>query len=226
MSANVSQLQAKTRSAAGKGEVRRLRTQGQIPAVAYGKGKPSTLLSVTPKDIVTVLKSEKGQNTVLDMQLEGAGKMLVMIKDYAYHPLTRNLQHVDFVQVALDQKIQIEVPVVVTGKAAGVVAGGLLRQVFRTIPVVCVPTKIPLHITIDVTALNLGDVAATQDLKLDEGVSVNLPPEQTIIAIVAPEREEEVAVAAAAAPAAGAKGAAPAAKAAAAAPAAKDAKKK
>jgi large subunit ribosomal protein L25 len=226
MTATVSQLNATHRTASGKGEVRRLRVQGKIPAVAYGKGLPSTLLSVTPKDIVAVLKSEKGQNTVLDMKVAGeagnagAADLLVMIKDFAYHPLTRNLQHVDFVKVQMDQVVAVDVPLVMVGKAPGVVMGGILRQVYRTLPVLCVPTKIPLKIEVDVTTLNLGEAAATQDLKLPEGVKVDLAAEQTIVSVVAPEREEEV-VAAPGAPAAGgkdAKAAAPAAS--------KDAKKK
>jgi large subunit ribosomal protein L25 len=222
-------LTAATRTPAGKGETRRLRATGKVPAIAYGKGKTPTALSVMPKEIVTILKSERGQNTLISMKLEGQADFLAMIKDYSYHPLTRSLQHVDFVQVNLKEAVQVEVPFFTVGKAAGVAAGGILRQVFRTLPVSCLPDRIPAKIEVDVSALNLNEAAATQDLKLPEGVKVMLAAELTLAAVVAPEKEraEDVAAApvagaaaGAAAPAAGAKDAK------AAAPAAKDAAKK
>jgi large subunit ribosomal protein L25 len=222
-------LTAATRTPAGKGETRRLRATGKVPAIAYGKGKTPTALSVMPKEIVTILKSERGQNTLISMKLDGQPDFLAMIKDYSYHPLTRSLEHVDFVQVNLKEAVQVEVPFFTVGKAAGVAAGGILRQVFRTLPVSCLPDRIPAKIEVDVSALNLNEAAATQDLKLPEGVTVMLAAELTLAAVVAPEKEraEDVAAApvagaaaGAAAPAAGAKDAK------AAAPAAKDAAKK
>ncbi|MBX3227247.1 MAG: 50S ribosomal protein L25 [Labilithrix sp.] len=201
---------AHTRTAQGKSAVRRLRGTGKIPAVAYGKDLAATMLAVTPKDIVTILKSERGQNTVLQMTVEGGKDMLVMIKDYSYHPVSRSLEHIDFVEVKLDRAVDVDVPLVAIGKAAGVAKGGLLRQVYRTVPVRCLPDRIPLKIEADVSALELGDAVAAKDLKLPEGVEVRLPSEQTVISVVAPEKDRtEEAAAAPGAPAAGA--AAPAA---------------
>lgn len=229
MSAAMHSVTANPRTETGKGAARRLRHSGQIPAVAYGKGLPATTLSVAPKDVVTVLKSERGQNTVLQMKVNGGNELLVMIKDFTYHPVTRSLEHVDFVEVKLDQTVDVDVPLVTQGKAVGVTLGGLLRQVFRTIPVRCLPDRIPLNVETDVTELKLGDAIATKDLKLPQGVEVRLPAEQTLVAVVAPEkdRSEEAAAPGAAAPAAAA-GAAPAKGAAAAdkKEAGKDAKKK
>lgn len=216
MSAAMHSVTANPRTETGKGAARRLRNSGQIPAVAYGKGLAATTLSVAPKDVVTVLKSERGKNTVLQMKVNGGNELLVMIKDYTYHPVTRSLEHVDFVEVKLDQPVDVDVPLITHGKAVGVTLGGLLRQVFRTIPVRCVPDRIPLTIETDVTELKLGDAIATKDLKLPEGVEVRLPAEQTLVSVVAPEKDrtEEAAAApgaAAAAPAAAAGGKAPAA---------------
>ena len=189
MSAAMHNVTAKPRSESGKGAARRLRHSGQVPAVAYGKELVATSLSVTPKDIVTVLKSERGQNTVLQMKVEGGDDMLVMIKHYTYHPVTRSLEHVDFVQVKLDRPVDVEVPLQANGKAAGVAAGGLLRQVFRMLPVRCLPDRIPLKIDADVSALELGYAIATKDLQLPEGVEVRLAPELTVISVVAPEKD-------------------------------------
>jgi large subunit ribosomal protein L25 len=203
---------AATRTAKGKSEVRRLRHTGQVPAVAYGKDLAATMLSVAPKDIVTILKSERGQNTVLKMTVTGGKDMLVMIKDYTYHPVTRSLEHIDFVEVKLDRTVDVEIPLVAIGKAVGVTKGGILRQVYRMVPVRCLPDRIPLKVEASVDHLELGDAVAAQDLKLPEGVTVRLPPEQTVISVVAPEKDrtEETAPAPGAPAAAGA-AAAPAA---------------
>jgi len=184
-------LHAQSRAAAGKGEARRLRASGWVPAVAYGRGLASTLLSVSPKDVLAILKSERGRNSVIEMDVEAGDKLLVMIRDYSYHPVHRALEHVDFLQVKLDQPVDVEVPLVHLGKPVGVTTGGIIRQVYRTIPVRCVPDKIPLKLEIDITHLKLNEHVSTQDLKLPPGVSVRLPPEQTIVAVVAPEKERE-----------------------------------
>ncbi|MCL2450138.1 MAG: 50S ribosomal protein L25, partial [Polyangiaceae bacterium] len=171
-----------------------------------------------PKEVAAILRSEYGKNTVIELKLEGRSEqLLALIRDYSLHPIKRHLEHVDFVEVKLDVPVEVQVPLLATGKAAGVVAGGVLRVVHRFVPVRCLPDRIPVKIEADVTNLELGAHIATQDLKLPEGVTVRLPAEQTLISVVAPEKETEE-------PAPGAPGAAAAA-ATAAAPAPADAKK-
>ena len=211
-------LAAKPRQAAGKGAARRLRQEGLVPAIAYGKALPATSIAVGPKEVAAILRSELGKNTLIELDLDGK-KLLAMIKDFTVHPLARSLEHVDFVEVKLDQPVDVHVPLVTTGKAVGVAKGGVLRIVHRLVPVRCLPNLIPVKISTDVAHLELGEHIATQDLKLPEGVVVRLPATQTLVAVVAPEKEVEevaapvagaaVAAAGAAAPAAGA--AAPAA---------------
>jgi large subunit ribosomal protein L25 len=241
MSAAMHNVVATSRTTRGKGAARRLRSAGQIPAVAYGKGLAQAMpLAVLPKDIISVLKSERGQNTVLSMKVGGAQDLLVMIKSFTLHPVARTLEHVDFVEVKLDRLVDVEIPLVVTGKPIGLANGGIIRQVYRTIPVRCMPDKIPLNIQVDISHLDIHESLHASALKVAEGIEVRLPPEQTVVAVVAPDvdrAEEEAAAAAAlpgaapvagAAPAAAAGGKAPAAGAAAAGakPAdAKDAKK-
>ena len=205
-------LKASPRHDIGKGAAKRLRATGVVPAIAYGKGLPSTPLAVAPKEVLVILKSERGQNSVIQLEFEGGEgqkqghKLLAMIRDYSYHPVSRNLEHVDFVQVQLDQPVDVDVPLIGLGKAVGVTLGGVLRQVYRTVPVRCLPDRIPLKLEIDVSHLKLGEHVSTQELKLDEGVTVRLPAEQTLIAVVAPEKEraEDVAPTGAAPGAAGA----------------------
>jgi large subunit ribosomal protein L25 len=189
-------LKAQNRVAAGKSEARRLRRQGLVPAIAYGKGLPSTPIVVGPKEVITILKSELGKNTVIELEMEGK-KLLAMIRDFSLHPVKRELEHIDFIEVKLDKPVDVSVPLIPVGKAAGVVAGGVLRVVHRMVPVRCLPDRIPVKIETDVSHLELGQHVSTQELKLPEGVTVRLPPEQTLVAVVAPEKEEVEEVAAA-----------------------------
>jgi large subunit ribosomal protein L25 len=202
---------ASVRTGTGKGENGRLRRTGQVPAVAYGRGQPARSLMVAPGDLSAVLSSEHGRNSVIELSVGDKEKLTVLLRDFQHHPVTRAFLHADFVQISLDQPVDVEIPLETTGKAIGVVKGGILRQVFRKIPVRCLPGLIPVKVVHDVTALELDGHVAAKDLGLPEGVSVRLPPGQTVIAVVtekqAPDEAEEEAAkaaAAAAAPAAGA----------------------
>ncbi|MDC3955050.1 50S ribosomal protein L25/general stress protein Ctc [Polyangium jinanense] len=240
------QLSATRRQESGKGPSNRLRRTGNIPAICYGKGLEAFAVAVSPKALLEVLKSAHGKNSVIELAVEGGDKLTVMVRDYGYHPISRELVHADFLQVKLDQPIDVDIPVRCVGKSKGVAGGGILQQIFRTLPIRCLPEKIPAVVEIDISELDLGDTVKAGAVPLPEGVKTRLPEDQTVVVVAVPEKGEEGAAAApgapgaaAAAPAAGAKGAAPAAKAAApaagakgAAPAAKaaapakDAKKK
>jgi large subunit ribosomal protein L25 len=214
-------LNANRRPDAGKGPSRRLRKTAQIPAVAYGKDLAAVKLAVAPKALLQVLTSPHGKNSVLELDVEGTEKLTVMVRDYSYHPLSRDLVHADFVQVKLDQPVDVEVPFFAIGKAKGLVKGGVLQVIFRWLPVRALPEKIPVKIEVDVSDLDMGEALHAGQIPLPEGVKVRLPEDKTVLVIAAPEKggEEEAAKGAPGAPAAA--GAAPAK--AAAAPA-KDAK--
>lgn len=205
-------VSANRRSESGKGVASRLRATGKIPAVAYGKQLPAQALAVSPDAIKQILASAYGSNTVIDLDVDGKDKLTVLLRDYQYHPVSRHLLHADFVQIHLDQTVDVEVPLELPGKPVGVVKGGTLRQVFRKLPIRALPNDIPVKIVHDVTGLDLDGHVSPKDLALPAGVSVRLPPEQTIASIVHEiVREEEVAAPGAAAAAPGAAAAAPAA---------------
>ncbi len=232
---DIIKLAAEKRTENGKGPARRLRAAGKIPAVAYGKNLAAMQLSVDPKALLSALTRAHGRNAVVELSVEGASAITAMVREYSHHPVSRAILHADFIQVNLGEPVDVEVPFKLTGKAKGVVLGGITMQVFRTLPVRCVPEKIPALIELDVTDLGLGESTKVSQLTLPEGVTVRLPAEQTVAAVVAPDKrgEEEAAAApaaaaggkAAAAPAAAAGGKAAPAAAAAAKPAA-DKKKK
>ena len=183
-------LEAASRNQSGKSSARRLRREGHVPAIAYGKELPSVSLSVAPKGLQDILKSGHGQNTVVELGIDGGKKITALLRDYTVHPVTREMLHADFVEIKLDKPVDVEVPFVCKGKAAGVVLGGILRQVYRKLPIRCLPEQIPVVIEHDVTALNLGDHVKTSDLGLPQGVTVRLPADQTVAGVVAPEKEK------------------------------------
>ena len=210
-------LTAKPRVANGKGPARRLRREGHIPAVAYGRTLSTLPIAIDPGALVKILQGPQGLNTVMHLEVEGktAKDLLVMVREFTHHPVTRKFLHADFIQVKLEEDVDVEVPFITTGKAAGIVQGGVVHQIYRKLPIRTRPNAIPVNITVDISSLELGTAIKTQDLKLPESVRVRLPAEQSIVAVVAPEKDRTEDEAAAAVP-----GAAPAAGAAAAAPAA------
>jgi len=214
-------LAAQSRTQVGKGAVRRLRAGGSIPAVAYGPKLSTTAIAVSPKDVANVLGAEYGRNSVIELDIDGSRKLTVLLADFQYHPVTRELLHADFFEIKADEPIDLDIPFETTGKAKGVVEGGVLRQVYRKLPVRCLPAAVPVKISHDVTEVELDGSVYARDLKLPEGVAVRLPPEQTVVHVALVKKQVEEAEAApgapgapgAAAPAAGAAagGAAPAA---------------
>lgn len=199
----IMKLSATKRSEQGKGPSRRLRNEGKIPAIAYGKKLAATALAIDPKALKVALSGDHGRNNVIEIDVEGKEKLTAMVREYAHHPVSRAILHADFVQISLSEPVDVEVPFRLVGKAKGIVAGGVLQQVYRTLPVRCLPEKIPVVIEADVTDLDRGEALKTNQLKLSEGVVVRLSPEQTVASVVAPDakEEEEPKAGAAAAPA-------------------------
>jgi large subunit ribosomal protein L25 len=197
-------ISATERAIASKGHVRRMRSAGRIPAVAYGLDKPSVTLSVSPKELVEVIRSEYGRNTVIELQIEGGERQTVLLADYQYHPITRDLLHADFYRIGMDRPVDVDVPFELTGKPKGVVMGGVLRQIYRKLPVRCLPDKIPVKIVRDVSELDLDEHYQVKDLELPDGVTVRLPADRTVVAVAMEKIQPEETETTAAAPAAGA----------------------
>ncbi|HTM43755.1 MAG TPA: 50S ribosomal protein L25 [Polyangiaceae bacterium] len=211
------QVQATRRPQLGKAEMRRMRSGTQIPAIAYGKGLAAMPLTLAPADVVKVLKSEYGQNAVIELTVDGKEKITSLLRECQLHPISRRVLHADFVKIDADQLLDIEVPLELTGKSKGVTEGGVLELVYRRVPVRCLPADIPLKLTYDMTEIDIGDSVPAKDLALPKGVTLRIPEERTVAGVIGKEAEEEEVPAAGAAAAPGAPGA-PAAAGAAAAP--------
>ena len=199
MATDKSTHEAQARDNSGKGVARRLRAQGRIPAVVYGKHLKAPLhVSVDPKGIRTAINTPHKLNTLIQLKLAG-NEQQVLLKDYQMDPLTRDILHADFIAVSEKEQVKVNIPVVLTGKAAGVADGGLLTQVRRNLEVWALPGAIPLQIEVDVTHLKIAEALHVNDVKLPEGVSVKTHVNYTIATISAPEAAEATPAAAAAA---------------------------
>jgi large subunit ribosomal protein L25 len=158
--------------------------------VLYGPGGETTSLSLSPKDLIKALANPWGRNTVLSLSYGGSPE-LAMVKDVAYHPISRMPLHADFYRVAADREVVVPVPFQTQGRAVGVQKGGVLKVVQRTVPVRTVPEKIPALIEVDVSHLEMLDVIAVKDVAVPEGVRIAMRPTQTLVAVVGETRQEE-----------------------------------
>ncbi len=202
MSVDKTVLEAKVREGTGKGVARKLRAQGLVPAVIYGKHLDQARhIAVDPKAVRQAINTPHKFNTLITVKTDSS-EQEVLFKDYQQDPLSREILHVDFLAVSEDEMVKVNVPLVLTGKAEGVVSGGLLSQLRRELEVWAMPRSIPEKIEADVTSLKVAQAMHINDLKLPEGVTVKTNVNYTLAVISAPEGVEEAAPAAAAAAAA------------------------
>jgi large subunit ribosomal protein L25 len=190
---SVQELIVYPREGLGKQAVGRLRRKGLMPCVIYGLAAPAASVSVTPKIVNKILRSDKGLNSVLNLRLEGTTETRhVMIKSVDRHPVTDRLLHVDFMRISMDQKLQLVVPIHLTGEPEGVKLGGILNIVEHDLKVECLPGHIPGVISVDASGLGMDEALRVKDLPELEGVEYLLEP-NNVIAVVHPPEEEEVA---------------------------------
>ena len=177
-----------------KNAARRVRAQGRIPAVVYGAAQPAVAIEVDPKQILKILHSDTGHNSIFDLEINGStAKSKAMIVDWQYEPIKGSLLHIDLKRIALYQPIRVEVPIQIVGVANGVKnQGGILDLVLRELEIECLPGDIPGHIDADVTNLSFGDVLRVADLPHSDKLKF-LTDENATVAHVTAVKEEVVA---------------------------------
>jgi large subunit ribosomal protein L25 len=187
-----------------KNAARRVRAKGRIPAVVYGAAQPSVAIEVDPKQILKILHSDTGHNSIFDLEINGStAKSKAMIVDWQYEPIKGSLMHIDLKRIALDKAIRVEVPIQLTGIANGVKnQGGILDQVLRELEIECLPGDIPSNISADVTNLSFGDVLRVADLPHSDKLKFLTDEDATVAHVTAVKEEVAPAVDAVAAEAA------------------------
>jgi len=181
-------LTAQVREKAGKGVARGLRRNQIVPAVLYSHGK-SMPISMDNKDVTKILNSEGGEHALINLKVEGGkegAEKLALIKDYQLDPRNGELIHVDLMEVAMNEKVKIPVAVYLAGSSIGVKEGGILQHSLREVEIECLPTQIPEHLEINISALKVNESLHVRDIQVAEGVRILTDGDATVVTIQPP----------------------------------------
>ncbi len=184
-------LNIELREKVGKGVCRRLRNDGMVPAVVYGKGMEPVPAAVNEKELISAISGEGGRNHIIALKGDKAldGK-LVIVSDLLRDCLKGRLMHVDLHKINLEEKVKVPVPVSLIGSSIGVKEGGMLDFAMHTVEIECLATQIPEHIEVDVTELKIGDSFHASDLVVPAGMKVLNDPKATVVSILGKAKEE------------------------------------
>lgn len=194
--AEQAKLTATARTITGKGVARRLRGMEMLPAVVYGHKSAAVPLTIALKELQDLLGAGASERKLFLLSIQGNGgpaEKTVMIKEIQIDPVHRHILHVDFFEVAMDEEVTLSVSVRLTGTPAGVLMGGVLQQVKRELSVRCLPSQIPDSLEADVSSLNIGDSVHLKDIQLPPGIKIFDDLDTTIVTVLAPTVEKEVA---------------------------------
>lgn len=181
------------RTEAGKGSARRLRRAGKVPAILYGAKRTPAMLAVDAAQLDRRLAHLEGTHLI---RLVDAGssdpdihQRMVLVRELQRHPVTGAALHADFYEVDLTERLTVSVTLRFVGKAAGVVAGGILQPLLREIEVECLPTEIPDHLEVDVSGLGIHDALRAGEIPLPAGVAIAGDPAQSVVTVLPPTVE-------------------------------------
>ena len=185
-------VEATRRETRGKNNARRMRTQGQVPAVVYGGKGAAEVVAVNAKQVTSILRSESGHNTIFTLKMPD-GELQAMVKDWQVDPLKGRLLHVDLLRIAMDVRMHVKIPVHTFGEPQGVkLQGGIFEMVTREIEIECLPSDIPTEFKVDVSNLMIGDQLRASDVPLDsQKIKLVTDPVRVIAHVVALREEEE-----------------------------------
>jgi len=191
-------IKAEKRTELGKNASGRLRRQGFVPAILYGESIANVPLILKKKDIIEILKSETGENTIFKVAFDSEERD-VMIKEVQINPITDELTHVDLIQISMDKPVRVSVPVELVGEPVGVkTEGGIVDFLLRELEIECLPREIPESIKVDISHLHVHQSFKVQNLQLPAGIKILHEPNTAIVVIssvaeeVAPGTTEEV----------------------------------
>ena len=186
-------VQAKVRVGRGKNDARRARREGMVPITVYGGGAETVTAVAPARELAAILRSESGRNTIFTVEVDGVGASEVMFHDRQIDPIKGRLIHADLTRLVKGQKIEVTVPLHLTGEPIGVKEKqGVLEQIIREIDIKCEPREIPDVLEVDVSNLDVHDVLHVSDIQVAAGIEILSDPEQ-VIATVGIVKEEELA---------------------------------
>jgi len=181
---------ARPRVGRGKNDARRVRRAGMVPITVYGGGAETVAAVAALSDLAAILRSESGRNTIFTIEVEGIGESEVMFHDRQIDPVKGRLIHADLTRLVKGQKIEVTVPLHLTGEPIGVKESqGVLEQIIREIEIRCEPREIPDTLEVDVSNLDVHDMLHVSDIPVSPAVEILTDPEQ-VIATVGIVKEE------------------------------------
>ena len=186
------ELEASVREQRGKGPARRLRKQGQVPAILYGLSKESVALTLDTKAMTRILESPAGHNQIVNLKVPGGEPAAAMAVDWQVDPVRGSLLHVDMQRVDLKRKLHLSVPIETVGVSVGAKEeGGIESIVTREVEIECLPLDVPARIAVDVSSLSIGDSVRMRDLTAAEEYSFVTNPDVVLVHVIAPKAVEE-----------------------------------
>lgn len=186
-------LKAATGRQLGSRASRRLRREGQVPAVVYGRGTEPKHVAVDHHDLTVAFHSAAGFNVLINLEIDQSAGIPTLVRVIDRHPFRSQFRHVDFVQVSLTEKVQAEVTLHFVGNPLGVKEGGILSPIKNEVEIEALPTEIPAFIEVDVSHLNINDDIRVRDLPVQEGVLILDDPDDLLVTVTTPVAEVEVA---------------------------------
>ena len=193
-------LTVKKRGEQGTRPVRRLRSQGLVPGVVYGREMEPLAISVNQRELARLLHSKRGEHVLVTLRLEDSAswEKPALVHAVQHDPVDGHVVHVDFHAVLLTQRVKVKIPILLTGESTGVKQeGGVLEHFLREVEVECLPTDIPSGVECDVSAMKIGDTVHVSDLTPPTGATILSDPNGVIASVQQPkeERPEEEAAA-------------------------------
>jgi large subunit ribosomal protein L25 len=181
-------LSAKAREGQGKGDNRKLRQTGYIPAVIYGHGEQTRSVAVNAHELELLFSRVHVENTIIDVNVEGEKKAIrALVREVQKHPARGQIVHVDFYQVHAGERVHIQIPLNFVGTAVGVRNGGMLQHTMDELDVKVSSDNIPANIEVDVSELDIGDSVHVSDLKIPAGIEVLDPGERSVCSVTPPQ---------------------------------------
>jgi large subunit ribosomal protein L25 len=183
-------IKTERRERYGKGMSRKIRREGMLPVILYGPNTENIPLIMNKKDVFRILKSESGENTLFKVAFDSE-KRDVMIKELQQDVVSDEILHVDLIQIALDKKIRVTVPLVLVGDAVGVkTEGGFVDFMTRELEIECLPKDIPEHIDVDISELHLNQSVKVEDIPRVGNVEFASDPQTVLVHVLAQKAEE------------------------------------
>lgn len=191
-------LDVQLRNQTGSRKIKSIRRENAVPAIVYGGENKPTSIRVDRSNYERIMRHHHGQSVIFHLNVMDGEKKLrdysVIVKEEQHDPVSDQLLHIDFNRISLTKELEVKVPVETKGDPVGVKRdGGSLERILWELPVICLPTKIPQKIVVEVGHLEIGDAIHVKDITLPEGVRTKQDPDAILVSIIPPMKEEAMA---------------------------------